>query len=114
MRGAAWQRDTLVHVWSCTKAVTSLCAHLLASRGQLDLDAPVVQYWPEFGQNGKQNTTVEMLMSHKAGVPAIRDPLPMGAMYDWDFMVDSLPHGGTGRRQEHGGNRQAPHHPRHR
>ena len=88
--GSPWQRDTLVHVWSCTKAVTSLCAHLLASRGQLDLDAPVVQYWPEFGQNGKQNTTVEMLMSHKAGVPALREPLPMGAMYDWDFMVDAL------------------------
>jgi CubicO group peptidase (beta-lactamase class C family) len=59
-------------------------------RVQLDLDAPVVQYWPEFGQNGKQNTTVEMLMSHKAGVPAIRDPLPMGALYDWDYMVDRL------------------------
>jgi len=85
-----WQQDTLVHVWSCTKGVTALCAHILASRGQLDLDAPVVQYWPEFGQNGKQNVTVEMLMSHKAGVPAIRQPLPAGALYDWDFMVETL------------------------
>jgi CubicO group peptidase (beta-lactamase class C family) len=85
-----WQKDTLVHVWSCTKGVTALCAHILASRGQLDLDAPVVQYWPEFGQNGKQNVTVEMLMSHKAGVPAIRQPLPPGALYDWDFMVETL------------------------
>jgi CubicO group peptidase (beta-lactamase class C family) len=88
--GDAWGKDTLVHVWSCTKGVTALCAHILASRGQLDLDAPVVQYWPEFGQNGKQDTTVEMLMSHKAGVPAIRQPLPAGALYDWDYMVDTL------------------------
>jgi CubicO group peptidase (beta-lactamase class C family) len=86
----AWQKDTLVHVWSCTKGVTALCAHLLAARGQLDLDAPVVQYWPEFGQNGKEATTVEMLMSHKAGVPAIREPLPQGALYDWDFMTETL------------------------
>jgi CubicO group peptidase (beta-lactamase class C family) len=87
---APWTKDTLVHVWSCTKGVTALCAHILASRGQLDLDAPVVSYWPEFGQNGKQNVTVEQLMSHKAGVPAIRAPLPAGALYDWDFMVDAL------------------------
>jgi CubicO group peptidase (beta-lactamase class C family) len=85
-----WKKDTLVHVWSCTKGVTALCAHLLATRGQLDLDAPVVQYWPEFGQQGKEGTTVEMLMSHKAGVPAIREPLPAGALYDWDFMVETL------------------------
>jgi CubicO group peptidase (beta-lactamase class C family) len=85
-----WQKDTLVHVWSCTKGVTALCAHLLASRGQLDLDAPVVQYWPEFGQQGKEGTTVEMLMSHKAGVPAIRQPLPQGALYDWEFMTETL------------------------
>jgi CubicO group peptidase (beta-lactamase class C family) len=88
--GTPWRKDTLVHVWSCTKGVTALAAHILASRGQLDLDAPVVHYWPEFAQNGKQNTTVEMLMSHKAGVPAIRAPLPPGALYDWDFMVETL------------------------
>jgi CubicO group peptidase (beta-lactamase class C family) len=88
--GAPWQQNTLVHVWSCTKGVTALCAHLLASRGLLDLDAPVVQYWPEFGQQGKEGTTVEMLMSHKAGVPAIRQPLPQGALYDWDFMTETL------------------------
>ena len=87
---APWQKDTLVHVWSCTKGVTSLCAHLLATRGLLDLDAPVVQYWPAFGQQGKQGTTVEMLMSHKAGVPAIRQVLPTGALFDWDFMTETL------------------------
>ena len=88
--GAPWQRDTIAHVWSCTKGATALCAHILAGRGQLDLDAPVTDYWPEFGQNGKQGTTVAMLMSHQAGVPAVRDPLPFGALYDHEFMTDTL------------------------
>jgi CubicO group peptidase (beta-lactamase class C family) len=87
---APWDEDTIVHVWSCTKGATALCAHILAHRGQLDLDAPVTDYWPEFGQNGKEATTVAMLLSHQAGVPALRDPLPPGAFYDHEFMTDLL------------------------
>src|SRR5262249_20662984 len=44
-----WQQNTIGHVWSCTKGATSLCAHMLVSRGQLDLNAPVGTYWPEYG-----------------------------------------------------------------
>src|SRR5262245_22180171 len=88
--GAPWQSDTLTHVWSSTKGATALCAHILASRGLLDLDAPVVQYWPEFGQQGKNSITVAMLLAHQAGLPAVREPLPQGAFYDWDLMVGSL------------------------
>jgi CubicO group peptidase (beta-lactamase class C family) len=87
---APWQQDTIVHVWSCTKGATALCAHILAARGQLDLDALVTDYWPEFGQNGKEATTVAMLMSHQAGVPALRDPVPAGAFYDTEYMTDRL------------------------
>ena len=85
-----WQEDTLVQVWSSTKGATALCAHILVDRGLLDLDAPVVKYWPEFGQKGKEATTVAMLMSHQAGVPAIREDLPRGAFYDWDLMTSAL------------------------
>jgi CubicO group peptidase (beta-lactamase class C family) len=88
--GAPWQSDTLTHVWSSTKGATALCAHILASRGLLDLDAPVVQYWPEFGQQGKQGITVAMLLAHQAGLPAVREPVPAGAFYDWDLMVERL------------------------
>jgi CubicO group peptidase (beta-lactamase class C family) len=88
--GAPWEEDTLVHVWSCTKGATALCAHILASRGELDLDAPVAQYWPEFAQNGKQGVTVAMLLSHQAGIPALRDPLPQGAFYDTALMTERL------------------------
>jgi CubicO group peptidase (beta-lactamase class C family) len=86
----AWTDDTLVHVWSCTKGATALCAHILASRGDLDLDAPVTTYWPEFGKNGKDGTLVRHLLNHRAGVPALREPLPPGAFYDWAYMADAF------------------------
>jgi CubicO group peptidase (beta-lactamase class C family) len=88
--GQAWERDTIGHLWSATKGATALCAHLLADRGQLDLDAPVVTYWPEFGKNGKDGILVRHLLSHQAGLPALREPMPAGCFYDWQLMVDAL------------------------
>ncbi len=58
--GAAWERETMVMVFSCTKGATALCAHLLAARGRLDLDAPVARYWPEFAAGGKESVAVRM------------------------------------------------------
>lgn len=87
---APWREDTLSTVFSCTKGATALCAHVLASRGQLDIDAPVTEIWPEYGVNGKENTTVRMMLDHTAGVPVNRDPLKKGAFHDWDYMVDKL------------------------
>jgi len=65
--GRAWERETRAVVMSTTKGLTTLCAHLLEDRGQLDLDAPVVRYWPEFGRLGKSSTTVRQLLSHQSG-----------------------------------------------
>jgi len=48
-RTRPWTRDTLVNVYSTTKGMAALCAHILADQGRLDLDAPVTEYWPEFG-----------------------------------------------------------------
>jgi CubicO group peptidase (beta-lactamase class C family) len=85
-----WHEDTLSIVWSSTKGATALCAHVLASRGLLDLDAPVSKYWPEFAQNGKENVTVSMLLNHQSGVPVISHPLKPGTFSDWDAMVKYL------------------------
>ena len=65
--GRAWERDTRAVVMSSTKGLTALCAHLLEDRGELDLDAPVTRYWPEFGCLGKEPTTVRQLLSHQSG-----------------------------------------------
>ena len=88
--GREWAEDTLTHVWSCTKGATSLCAHMLAARGELDVNAPVVRYWPEFGKGGKEGVLVRHLLNHQAGLAAVREPLPQGAFYDWDLMTEAL------------------------
>ncbi|MBP2329942.1 CubicO group peptidase (beta-lactamase class C family) [Kibdelosporangium banguiense] len=88
--GAEWSEDTLVDVWSCTKGATALCAHILASRGELDLNAPVAKYWPEFAQNGKEAVLVHQLLDHQAGLSGVREPLPEGAFFDWEKMTGLL------------------------
>ncbi|MBN6056238.1 beta-lactamase family protein, partial [Nonomuraea sp. RK-328] len=88
--GVPWLYDTIGHIWSCTKGATALCAHLLAARGELDLGAPVARYWPEYGANGKEGTLVRHLLAHQAGLPALREPLPPGAFYDWKLMAERL------------------------
>lgn len=87
---APWERDTLSVVFSCTKAATALCAHRLIDQGKMDLDAKVTQYWPEFGQNGKEDVTVRMMLNHSVGLPAFREPIKEGGYYDWDYMIDRL------------------------
>jgi CubicO group peptidase (beta-lactamase class C family) len=86
-----WQSGTIGNVWSCTKGATALCAHLLIARGQLDLNAPVANYWPEYGASyGKDKVRVRQLISHQGGQPAVRTPLPDGAFYDWQFMTQTM------------------------
>ncbi|HEX7406332.1 MAG TPA: serine hydrolase domain-containing protein [Candidatus Binatia bacterium] len=89
-RTRAWQRDTLVNVFSVGKGMAALSLLILVERGQVDLDAPVARYWPEFAARGKRDVTVRMLLCHRAGLPAIRRPLPDLAMYDWELMTSAL------------------------
>jgi CubicO group peptidase (beta-lactamase class C family) len=89
-RTRPWQRDTIVNIYSCTKAMTALCAHQLVERGQLDLEAPVATYWPEFAQAGKARLPVRWLLSHRAGLPAVTEVLPLETLYDWDAMCAAL------------------------
>jgi CubicO group peptidase (beta-lactamase class C family) len=88
--GRPWERDTIVLVWSCTKAAAALCTHLLLDRGLLELDAPVARYWPEFAQAGKETVSVRMALSHQAGLPVFRTPLRPGGLYDWRYMTEVL------------------------
>src|ERR1700754_2415679 len=66
-RTIPWQRDTITNVWSVTKTMTALCALILADRGQLDLDAAIARYWPEFAAAGKEKVLVRHLLGHTAG-----------------------------------------------
>jgi CubicO group peptidase (beta-lactamase class C family) len=66
--GTPWSEDTLAVVYSCTKGATALCAHLLADRGLLDVDAPVARYWPEFAAAGKADVPVRFILNHTVGL----------------------------------------------
>jgi CubicO group peptidase (beta-lactamase class C family) len=79
-----WRRDTLASVFSGSKGLTSTCVHLLADRGEIDLHAPVARYWPEFGQAGKQDITVAMVLAHRSGVIGPRTRLHWSEAMNWD------------------------------
>lgn len=85
-----WRENTLATVLSTTKGLSSTCVHQLVERGELDLDAPVARYWPEFGQAGKEAITIAMVMSHRSGVIGPRTRMPWEKVADWNFVCDQL------------------------
>jgi CubicO group peptidase (beta-lactamase class C family) len=89
-RRRRWRPDTLVNVFSVGKGLIAACAARLAGQGRLDLDATVASCWPEFGAAGKDAITVRQLLSHQAGLPAVRRRLPPGSMLDWPVMTAAL------------------------
>ncbi|HEX6417175.1 MAG TPA: serine hydrolase domain-containing protein [Acidimicrobiales bacterium] len=88
--GEPYTTDTLQLVFSSTKGATALCANLLAQRGELDVDAPVTSYWPEFGRAGKRDIPVRWLLCHKGGLPFVDAPLGLDELLAWDPAVDAL------------------------
>ncbi len=86
----AWHSDTILNLFSCTKTFTAVTALQLVAEGKLALDVPVAQYWPEFAAAGKQSITLRHLLSHQAGLSALRDLLPPEALYDWPRMTAAL------------------------
>ena len=89
-RAQPWERDTLVLVYSSTKGVVSLAAHMLADRGLIDFEAPVADVWPEFAQGGKESLPLRYLLTHQAGLPVVDEELPVGAELEWDIMAGAL------------------------
>lgn len=85
-----WQRDTIINVYSTTKTMTALTALLVADRGELDFDAPVARYWPEFAANGKADVKVSHLMSHSAGLSGWKEPITKDTLYDWEKATSLL------------------------
>ena len=89
--GRAWARDTIVLVFSSTKGVTAVAANQLIERGDLDPDAPVAQYWPEFAANGKERITVEWVLSHRSALAALDVPdLTLDDVVAWDPVIDAI------------------------
>ncbi|MFF9134163.1 serine hydrolase domain-containing protein [Streptomyces sp. NPDC014806] len=81
---APWERDTAQIVRSATKGVAAAALLLLHQRGELDLDAPVGTYWPEYKAAGKERTLVRHVLAHRAGIPVLDRPLTLAEAADPD------------------------------
>lgn len=88
--GRPWQEHTVQLVFSATKGMAATCAHLLVQRGQLDLDAPVAAYWPEFAAGGKEKIPVRWVLSHRAGLAAVDGNLSLEDVLAWDPVVAAI------------------------
>lgn len=89
-RTRPWQRDTLVNVYSTTKGIVATAVALLVETGRLRYEDPVVKHWPEYGQAGKEKTTVAQLLSHQAGLPGFAAPTTVEDLYDWTRCCEAL------------------------
>ncbi len=87
---APWQEDTIVNVYSTTKTMAGLCMLMLADRGQLDFNAPVVTYWPEFAAGGKQDVRVRHIMGHTSGLSGWEAPITLEQLYNGTESADLL------------------------
>lgn len=85
-----WTAETIALVFSTTKGATAICANLLIQRGELDPDAPVAHYWPEFAANGKERVLVRHVLSHSAGLPVVEGDLTLEQALAWDPVVEQL------------------------
>lgn len=83
-RTRPWAADTLVDVYSVGKAVVATLALQLVDAGAIALDMPIADVWPEFAAGRKGGATVAHALSHRAGVPAIREPLTDADLWDWE------------------------------
>lgn len=84
--------ETLSVIFSASKGVVSACLHMLAERGQVDIDAPVARYWPEFAANGKERIPVSSLLSHTSGLSWFppESQIQMMALVDWQRCTSAL------------------------
>ncbi len=80
--GIPWAEDTLCQVWSVTKAMVGLAFLTLVDGGHIDLDAPVADYWPAFGAQGKDGVLVRQVLGHTSGVPGWSTPVTVEDILD--------------------------------
>ena len=97
-----WKEDTITLVYSTTKIMATIAILMVVDRGQLELDAPIARYWPEFAQGGKDKVTVRDALTHQAGVPGFDPPVSFESLHDWEGTVAriaAMPHWFRGERR---------------
>ncbi|VDM95952.1 unnamed protein product [Thelazia callipaeda] len=81
-----WKSDTMTLLFSCTKSICGICFAMLVDQGHVTYGDLVTKYWPEFGQNGKENITIEMLLSHQGGLAFVDGVIEEADIKDWKRM----------------------------
>lgn len=89
-RNIAWQPDTMVNFYSVGKALVATLLLQLIDAGDVSLDTPIADVWPEFAAHGKQHTTIAHALCHEAAIPAIRTLLTNDDLLDWDTMAAAV------------------------
>jgi CubicO group peptidase (beta-lactamase class C family) len=82
--------DTLFNMFSVTKPLAATSLHIQVARGLVDYDAHVTDYWPEYGANGKDTTTVRDILTHRAGIPQMPEGVTPDLMCDWEWMTSEI------------------------
>lgn len=88
--GEPWAEHTMVLVFSLTKGLSAMTLAVAHSRGWLDYEKPVAEYWPEFAQNGKEGITVRQLLSHQAGLHAFHERVNRETVADLDHLAQIM------------------------
>jgi CubicO group peptidase (beta-lactamase class C family) len=88
--GDPWEQDTIVNVYSTTKTMAATVVLMLVDRGEIDLDAPVADYWPEFKAHGKEAVLVRHVLGHTAALPGFAPPFTIDELYDQDACAANL------------------------
>jgi CubicO group peptidase (beta-lactamase class C family) len=88
--GRVWDRNTAAVIFSCSKAILAICTYLLVEEGRIDLDQPIADYWPGFGQRGKAAITVREALSHRAGLASLDTDLSLADVLGWDPVIRAL------------------------
>src|SRR6516164_530396 len=69
-----WTTKTRVLIWSATKGLASACLVHLCDREKIMLNRRVTEFWPEYAENGKADTTLLHILAHQSGQPALHNP----------------------------------------
>jgi len=89
-RTRPWAPDTIAGFYSAGKGLLALLLLRLVDAGLVGLDDPIASVWPEFAAAGKEGATIRHALSHRAGLPAIRERLTDEDLFDWSRMTAAL------------------------
>ena len=88
--GKLVSEDTMFVLFSCTKAVTAACLHILWERGKFAWNDTVASHWPGFAQKGKEDVTIKHVMTHESGFPDTPSHMTWDRWHDWEAAVEAM------------------------